>query len=258
MMDKEKEIEDYKKILEIERQQSGKFKCLDKIDEETIRLNREKAKIQEFRLWDWTELGLYLRYDFWKADDGIAVLAGCRYPYDGDTMRDYDEPNDRDCPSHGEMCAHRYAQLSGVWQQSKLDAKHVRNPIGMAHMGVFDLEFPPSYFIEWAISKKLRIDWLDWAIERGLYTPKHEAAQPVQTATAPDYSTSWLTIQQAAINQFFNPRRNPDAKKEEIVEWIKAAAVNAGLPDSQNVPSTIFTIIKPENHDPKKKRVEPK
>lgn len=73
---------------------------------------------------------------------------------------------------------------------------------------------------------------------------------------AATYSTKWLEIQQAAIAQFFNPRRNPDAKKEAVIEWINAKAVEAKLGESNNIASTIFTIIKPENHDPKKKRVE--
>ena len=71
------------------------------------------------------------------------------------------------------------------------------------------------------------------------------------------YSTKWLEIQQAAIAQFFNPRRNPDAKKNEVIGWINLQAVNVGLGESNNIASTIFTIIKPENHDPKKKRAEP-
>jgi hypothetical protein len=74
---------------------------------------------------------------------------------------------------------------------------------------------------------------------------------------AANYSTKWLNIQEAAIAQFFNPRRNPDAKKEAVIEWINLQAVSAGLGESNNTASTIFTIIKPENHDPKKKRVEP-
>lgn len=80
-----------------------------------------------------------------------------------------------------------------------------------------------------------------------------------KTCLLPDdtYSTKWLEIQQAAITQFFNPRRNPDAKKEEVISWINSRAANSGLVESNNIASTIFTIIKPENHDPKKKRVEP-
>ncbi len=254
MSGNEKEIEDYKKILASERAGVEKFGERDKLSEENRQLNIERIRAEKFREWDWTELKFYLRYDYWKAVDGLAVLAGCRYPYGGDTMLDYDEPLHRACPSHGELCANRYAQLCGVWERSKLSDNEERYAECSAP---FDREYSPVYFIEWALSKNLRIDWLDWAIERGLYIPKQEAAQPAQTTSAPAYSTHWLTIQNAAIAQFFNPRRNPDAKKEEVIEWINTQAVGAGLGESNNIASTIFTIIKPENHDPKKKRVEP-
>ena len=75
--------------------------------------------------------------------------------------------------------------------------------------------------------------------------------------TFSSYSTAWLTIQQHAIAEFFSPRRNPDAKRGEVVEWIKQKCGEANLPYSENVATTIFTIIKPANHDTKKKRVEP-
>ena len=105
--------------------------------------------------------------------------------------------------------------------------------------------FKPADAIHWASPKFPKFPFMG----------EHE--EPVQNFAAPIYSTSWLTIQQATINQFFKPRRDPDAKKEEIVEWIKATATKAGLTVSTNIATAIFTIIKPENHDPKKKRVEP-
>jgi hypothetical protein len=71
------------------------------------------------------------------------------------------------------------------------------------------------------------------------------------------YSTDWLAIQNATITRFFSPRRNPDAKREEVVDWIISEAARAGLQESKNIAVAIFTIIKPDDHDPKKKRVEP-
>ncbi|SFN91097.1 hypothetical protein SAMN05216386_2165 [Nitrosospira briensis] len=71
------------------------------------------------------------------------------------------------------------------------------------------------------------------------------------------YSTRWLTLLEATINHFYNPRRDPDAKKEEVVEWITSTGAYAGLKVSRQIAETIFTIIKPEDHDPKKKGAEP-
>lgn len=68
------------------------------------------------------------------------------------------------------------------------------------------------------------------------------------------YSTQWLEVIQAAIAEFFTPRRNPDAKREEVVEWIKSYAASSGLADSENIAQAIFTIIKPTDHNPRKRR----
>jgi|ThiBioDrversion2_2_1062182.scaffolds.fasta_scaffold00413_35 hypothetical protein len=71
------------------------------------------------------------------------------------------------------------------------------------------------------------------------------------------YSTAWLSIQNRAIAQFFSPRRNFDAKSEEVVEWIMAETAKVGLKESRKVAEAIFTMIKPDDHDPKKKRGNP-
>ena len=68
------------------------------------------------------------------------------------------------------------------------------------------------------------------------------------------YSTSWLVIQWAAVEKFFKERGSVDAKKEEVVEWIIEEAGNAGLSGSKNIAEAIFTIIKPSDHDPRKRR----
>lgn len=119
---------------------------------------------------------------------------------------------------------------------------------------------PLSYFIEWARSKGIKPDWVPIAVELGLIPGVTSVNDDMHTESQVrgTYSTKWLGIQLAAIGEFFNPRRNPDAKKDEVVDWINDQAVNAGLTASNNIAETIFTIIKPENHDPKKKRGEPR
>ncbi len=116
----------------------------------------------------------------------------------------------------------------------------------------------PTKFVEWSLSKNFRPAWLDNAIDFGLYTLEQKSIAKIPNVNNfSTYSTKWLEIQQAAIDEFFNPRRNPDAKKEEVIAWINTQAVKSGLVESNNIAKTIFTIIKPENHDPKKKRIEP-
>jgi intergrase/recombinase len=76
------------------------------------------------------------------------------------------------------------------------------------------------------------------------------AAEPV----AIGYSTPRIAIMQAAIAEFFEPRRSVDAKKPVVVEWIKSQMIEAKIPDSANIAEAMFTIIKPEDHDPRKRR----
>lgn len=87
------------------------------------------------------------------------------------------------------------------------------------------------------------------------FMPELKIANPNPAkSNEPEYTTEWLLIQQEAIKMFFNPRRNPDAKREEIVEWIKEAAKSRNLEASENIATAIFTVIKPGNHNPRKKR----
>ena len=68
------------------------------------------------------------------------------------------------------------------------------------------------------------------------------------------YTTEYINIMEAAISKFFEPRRNVDARREEVVPWIKSLMCEKGLVDSNNIASAMFTIIKPPDHDPRKRR----
>lgn len=70
----------------------------------------------------------------------------------------------------------------------------------------------------------------------------------------PGYSTPHLGILNAAIAEFFERPRDRDAKKDEVVDWVKSKMTASGLADSDNIAQAIFTIIKPVGHDPRKRR----
>lgn len=68
------------------------------------------------------------------------------------------------------------------------------------------------------------------------------------------YSTPHIAIMNAAIAEFFSPRRQVDPKQLVVVGWINEKIEEAGLPPSNNIAEAIFTIIKPTDHDPRKRR----
>jgi hypothetical protein len=127
-------------------------------------INDKRKQADEFIRWDMSPLASYFRYDFWNASDGIAVLAGCCYGSNKYTLLDYMDADEAN------YCLHRYEDLRDVW-------KHTRHKKENNDDDVFELEFAPAYFIDWARSKGERIDWLDWAIDAALYSPepKHES-----------------------------------------------------------------------------------
>ncbi len=81
-----------------------------------------------------------------------------------------------------------------------------------------------------------------------------EANAGSQQPDKPRYSTPLLAIMEKAIAEFFDPRRNPDVKKEEFLYWLKEQMAAERMPDSDNIATAIFTLIKPPDHDPRKRR----
>jgi hypothetical protein len=66
--------------------------------------------------------------------------------------------------------------------------------------------------------------------------------------------TPWLSILIEAIHQNFPEDREIDPKKANVVEWILEKAKKEGIAESENIANAIFTIIKPQNHNPKKRK----
>ena len=91
----------------------------------------------------------------------------------------------------------------------------------------------------------------------GLTEPTNEVLVANKPACQNSYSTDLLNLLNLAISQFYNPRQKKDAKKDEIKEWIKIKGKELNIYVSDNVADSIFTIIKPNDHNPKVKRVDP-
>jgi len=64
----------------------------------------------------------------------------------------------------------------------------------------------PRYFIEWACSKGIFIEWVDWAIEKGLYTPINENKDKVLKSK--ERETMVKIIHALAKNGYKYPERS--------------------------------------------------
>jgi hypothetical protein len=82
-----------------------------------------------------------------------------------------------------------------------------------------------------------------------------ESLSPIQSA--PYITNPWLILQIAAHDRFYNPRRDPDVKKLVVVEWLKSEGKRMGLQVSNNKASVMFGMIKAQDHNPRKKKIEP-
>lgn len=134
-------------------------------------------------------------------------------------------------------CIHRAAEMGELSRK-----KNSLQPLGL-HQYRTSTYYPRSDATRWAAVN---------FPETFPFTP--ESGGTTGQEEKPGYSTPLLAILNAAIAQFFEPRRNPDAKKPEVVEWVKNEMTAAGMDDSNRIAEAIFTIIKPENHAPRKRR----
>lgn len=80
----------------------------------------------------------------------------------------------------------------------------------------------PSYYIQWALTKSFKIDWLDWVIEKGFYVPKNDSKEnfdfekPLSTRTENNYLRLILSLANGIKD--FNPRKPYEAAQLIIDE----------------------------------------
>lgn len=112
--------------------------------------------------WANTKLESYLLHDLWEPEQAMMVLGGFQMMGDyGNLDISYAlDPKSFDISS-GDI---------GDIEEDMIE--RVRRLVGMLESGnIGDTRHPPEYFIKWAISKRLPPEWLDWAIEKKLFTP---------------------------------------------------------------------------------------
>ncbi len=190
--------------------------------------------------WDSTGLVKYFKYELWTAVNGLTVLAGLKYDYwDGLKLKNAldkfagveNKTNKKIIPQESEMYLTRYAQLYDLWT-------HSNHP-------ELDRKFPPAYFIDWALSKGFRPDWLDWAIERGLFTPKQETEKQLQATPATTVKAKSVSVQIQQEDEILRVIRevlllDPHALPDR---HIGKKGVKAQAKILLGIPSTLFQSI---------------
>jgi hypothetical protein len=208
---------------------------------------------KESRLWYW------LRLDYWDFDDACLLIADI----DPSSLVVSDENKfvtiknlkgvDYDYLSDDIIFAIDSEDMLLEYQNKYNDLRRWLNPRSLSN-------YPPNHWIDLAISKKIQIPWLGFAIEIGFCeAPKSNTllANSDKTIIQSNYTTDLMTILNQAANQFFSPRKVQDAKQDEVSEWIKNKGKELKVNISENVADAMFTIIKPHDHNPKIRRVEP-
>lgn len=129
----------------------------------------------------------YLCFDFLDSSTGVSVLVG--YVFE----KSYSTGEFNQFIFTGSSQKHLVdltQAIGDLWNNSNHPASiHTK----IKHEGGMRIEHPcysPEYVIDWALSKRFRPDWLDWAIEQKLYTPKELRNLPApaqNTPAAPEF-----------------------------------------------------------------------
>ena len=122
--------------------------------------------MEQKQVWDESKLTDYLLYDTWQPYNAWCVLASLDYHKNDlklgeaiDNMVLLDNFANQDYKmSYKNKILDKVDRLRDFWHSG----------------GMEDINHPPSYFIEWAISKRMIPEWLDWAVEQKLYVPMRE------------------------------------------------------------------------------------
>lgn len=208
--------------------------------------------------WEDSKLTDYLLFDYWHAESAIWVLAGFNYPYienydpasyithmhqfsnpkleDMLVSKTYEHSANAEKLTEFNRIRGNFVRLSHFWQQSKKGFEQEEDEV--------DKFYAPAYFIEWADSKGIQPDWLDWAIDKGFYKQKSASELAAQSSTlptfdktSPNYSPELDWALQAW--QAISTTKGKGKPKERTRAWLKDNAPNL----SKDAIERIATVV---------------
>jgi len=146
--------------------------------------------------WGSSRLADYLRFDYWENFSASCLLAGFDYVAHS-YNRDYSDLGVSDTldvtpflggddDQHDINVRIREMQIMAGRLQKLWE--HTNHGEGVSS-DQYNSYYSPSYYIEWALCKGIRPEWLDWAIKKELFTPKSNTEKTLQ----PEFDKTNLT-----------------------------------------------------------------
>ena len=167
------------------------------------------------RNWDNSHFTDYLLYGLWPPVKAWALLAGFDWHEDVDNKPEFIPFSNEDEEIYKDELR-LYKEEERDYYKKKENLRRLQN---FWHSDEFDEEnLTPKYYIDWALSKRFRPDWLDWAVEKELYIPNlnadnqqsSEIDKPLNTRIENNYLR--LIMQLAVSNiKDFDPKKPYEA-----------------------------------------------
>ena len=167
-------------------------------------------------------LKFWLAHDSWHVREAFALFVGVNP--DGDGLRKknvYMEPLFSDVFDFDMHSAEtEYEKLHSLWWSGVRVGRHESDNEWL----------PPSYFIQWAIEKKIEIPWLEWALMNGLIDEgvvdqaPLKSPMPQQDDVLRIHGPTFSKLQRAVIafpERYPRYRTHPPKLDEDVRPWLK-------------------------------------
>ncbi|MEQ1813398.1 MAG: hypothetical protein ABL860_02965 [Candidatus Nitrotoga sp.] len=174
----------------------------------------------------------YLGYKFWQPESGLRVIVGLDYFY----KSAFEDMPLGSLPDGAKRTADGTRLL---WETHQM--LNTLGELARAWHGEFvsyDKEKEkqtPKFFIEWALEKDFRPEWLDWAIEQGLYKPADVPAAKVEAGADATSDNAVKPVRgitkNAVIGAFTELRFNNDQWAKYLgdpPQWLEVCRVAKG------------------------------
>ena len=178
--------------------------------------------------WEQSRLQDYLLYDYWDVGSAFRVLAGLDYHKNEDNKIDQVIENVTSFPADPISRLIDDEEYTRVVREMTVQVRRLNE--FWLNSNTDDYYDSPRFFIGWALSKRFKPPWLDWAIEHKLYEPNQElnsgqlnTANAIKTYNFDPKSTTYPIELELACQAWraVSSTNGKGTPKERITKWLK-------------------------------------